>query len=185
MPHIEGESRGTQASEGSDYTWEEIGFAEFPLVVTSLKRPPFDTLVFVEELGPDEKGDPINRTWKMVGSAEYGPSRLPDLDIIMAIFKLTEQTNYRERVIPCTLKNICDIAGLRPGGMTYNRIKDGFKRLATTTYVAERVFKDPKTKVPIQFETWEFITESHFTESAAALPSYFEVGKRFLDRLKT
>lgn len=185
MQHVEGEQRGTHAPEGSDQTWEEIGFAEFPIVTTSLKRPPFDTLKFVEEIGTDEQGNPINRTWNMVGSREYGLPRLPDLDVYMAILKLVEQSKYRERSINCTIKDICDIAGLAAGGATYDRVKGAFARYATTTYVAERVFRDQKTKVLIPFESWEIISESRFTENPAALPSFFEVGKKFLTKLQS
>jgi len=79
-------------------TWEEIGFADFPIVTTSLKRPPVDTLEFVERIGKDEHGQPVNRSWKMVGSKEYGLPRLPDLDVVVAILKLLERHAYEKKL---------------------------------------------------------------------------------------
>jgi hypothetical protein len=177
----------TKVPVGSDHpevTWEEIGFAEFPIVTTSLKRYHMDTLEFVEEVGTDDDGRSINRSWKMVGSAQYGLPRLPDLDVFIGILRLLEESGYQNRIVHCTFKDICGIAGLEPGGMTYRRLQEAFIRFATTTYIAERVFRDPKTKVLIPLETWEIITESRFTENSAKLPSYFEAGKRFLSRLQ-
>jgi len=53
-------------------TWEGIGFAEFPVVTASLKRPSFETLEYLEDLGQDENGKDLHCVWKLVGSKEYG-----------------------------------------------------------------------------------------------------------------
>src|SRR5580765_4880838 len=105
--------------ERADITWEEIGFAEFPIVTTSLKRPPFNTLQFIEAIGKGVAGEPLHRTWKMVSSSEYGLPRLPDLDVFVAILRGLERHGYEKKLIPCTAREICADVGLTPGGETY------------------------------------------------------------------
>jgi len=104
----------------------------------------------------------------------------------MAILKLCELNGYRDRVIYCTLKDICDAVGFKPGGTTYQRLKDALLRFSTTTYVSDRVFRDRASGDTVGLETWEIIVETRFTAdgNAGVLPCYFEVGKRFLDKLR-
>jgi len=172
-------------------TWEEIGFAEFPIVTTSLKRPAVDTLTFVERLANDDQGRPISRSWKMVGSKEYGLPRLPDLDIFMAILKLLEQHGYEKKLVICTANEICEIAGIARGGQTYSRIREAMIRFQTTNYVAENHFIDPKTGTRVVSEGWDIITDHRIVadrvggRSADGLPpSYFAVSNPFLSRLR-
>jgi len=174
----------------SDTTREEIGFAEFPIVTAAVKRPPFNTLEFVEQVGL-VKGKPIYRTWKMVGSEEYGLPRLPDLDVFIAILRLAERHQYRKRVIMTTAKELCDIAGITPGGETYTRLKLGLNRFTTTSYVSDRVFKHPKSKQPILGEAWSIVAEFRLLpdiqDPAVAdglPPSYIMLGEKFLNRLR-
>src|SRR5262249_39097279 len=98
------------------HTKEEIGFAEFPIVITSRKRPNVNTFEFTEVIGYDEHGQPLHRTWQIVGSQEYGPPRDADLDVLVGILKILERHAYRNRIVPCTAKDICTIAGLARGG---------------------------------------------------------------------
>jgi hypothetical protein len=176
--------------ERADTTWEEIGFAEFPIVTTSLKRPPSDTLEFIEPIGKDAEGNPLHRTWKMVSSSEYGLPRLPDLDIFVAILKALERHNYEKKLIPCTAADICADVGLTPGGETYQRVKAAFLRFQTTDYVAQNVFTDPKTKNRVVSEGWSIIADHRIVTDAAKPssdglpPSFFAVSSTFLNRLR-
>lgn len=172
-------------------TWEEIGFAEFPIVTTSLKRPPFDTLEYIERVGTDDAGEPIHRTWQVVSSSEYGLPRLPDLDIFIAILKLLEVHNYEKKLVMCTVHQICEAVGLTPGGTTYQRIKSAFIRFQTTSYLAKNVFTDKETDTRILSEGWDIITDHRLlpdTQSKAVRdglpPSYFAVSAPFLNRLR-
>ncbi len=178
--------------ERTDATWEEIGFAEYPIVTTSLKRPPFDTLEFVEPLGRDASGQPVNRTWQMVSSTEYGLPRLPDLDVFVAILKALERHRYEKKLIPCTAKDICADVGLVPGGETYKRLRAAFLRFQTTDYVAKNVFTDPTTKQRVISEGWSIIADHRIVADPGdahaqdGLPaSYFAVSSTFLNRLRT
>ena len=165
-----------------DTTWEALGFAEFPIVTTSFKKPPFSVLEFVQELGEDDDGNPIKRLWKLKSPEDPGLPRLPDLDVFIAILTLLQETSYQKRTIFCSLKDVCDIVGLKRGGTTYAKIRDGFQRFAECTYTSDQTFIDPKTKQKIDLETWEIIVESRFTQDDRGhiLPCYFEVSKRFL-----
>lgn len=177
---------------GTDSTWEEIGFAEFPIVATSLKRPPLDTIEYVEPLGYNEKREPLTRTWQVVGSTEYGRPRLPDLDVFIAILVLLQRQSYTKKLVLCSVKDICDIVGLTAGGETYKRVRMAFIRFQTTSYIAKNVFTDPRTKQRVISEGWSIISDHRLipdhVESSAGdglPPSYFAVSAAFLNRLRT
>lgn len=174
-----------------DRTWEDIGFAEFPVVTTALKRPPFNTLEFTDKIGVGKDGRPIYRTWQIVGSEEYGLPRLGDLDIFIAILKLLERHNYEKKLVPCTAKDICEIAGIARGGQTYQRIREAFLRFQTTSYVAKNYFTDPATGDRVLSEGWDIITDHRIVADSSAgqsldglPPSYFAVSNTFLARLR-
>ncbi len=174
-----------------DVTWEEIGFAEFPVVTTSLKRPPTDTIEFAEQLGIDDQGEARFRTWKVVASREFGLPRLPDLDVFIGILKLLEQHNYERRLVVCTARDICQIAGLSRGGETYSRIKAALQRFTHTGYSAKNVFRHPGSKEVILAEDWDILSdfrllaERQDTAIEDGLPSsYVAVSAAFLNRLK-
>lgn len=179
------------ATERQDITWEEIGFAEFPIVTTSLKRPPTDTLEFAEQVGTDEVGEARFRTWKLVGSTEYGLPRLPDLDVFIGILKVLEQHHYERRLIVCTARDLCAIAGLTRGGETYSRIKAALKRFTHTGYSAKNVFRHPGSKETVLAEDWNIIADFRLLADRQdpavedGLPSsYLAVSAAFLNRLK-
>ena len=68
----------------SNTTKEEIGFAEFPITTTAKRRPPFDTLEFIERVGTDpQTREGLYRTWKMVASKQYGTASLTS-ELIMS-----------------------------------------------------------------------------------------------------
>jgi len=175
----------------------EIGFAEFPVVAASLKRPVIskkspDTLEFMECIGHDPSGEPIHRGWQVVGSSEYGLPRLPDLDLFVAILKLLEQQNYDKKLVLCNAKDICDIVGLSRGGETYRRLRDAFIRFQTTSYVAKNIFIEPKTSQRVLSEGFSIIADHRLLpdhkkdEATDGLPpSYFAVSAAFLNRLRT
>jgi hypothetical protein len=173
-------------------TWEEIGLAEFPVVTTSLKRPPFDSIEFVERLPDNAQGQPVQRVWKMVGSKEYGLPRLPDLDIFVAILKLLERHRHEKKLVACTANEICEIAGIGRGGQTYDRIRGALIRFQTTSYVAQNHFTDPKTGERVISEGWDIVTDHRIVADRGrelredGLPaSYIAVSSQFLNRLKT
>jgi hypothetical protein len=172
------------------YTREFIGFAEFPIVTTSIKRPRLTTIECTEVIGTSQAGLPIVRTWQVVGSLEYGLPRLPDLDVFVGILKVLERYHYKSRIVPCTLGDICEIAGLARGGKTYQRIREAFLRFQTTSYIAKNHFLDPKTGERVLSEGWNIITDHRILFGAAGkqegdgLPrSYFAVSDAFLNRL--
>jgi hypothetical protein len=172
------------------YTREYIGFAEFPIVTTSIKRPRHTTIECTEVIGTSQAGLPIVRTWQVVGSLEYGLPRLPDLDVFVGILKVLERYHYKSRIVPCTLGDICEIAGLARGGKTYQRIREAFLRFQTTSYIAKNHFLDPKTGERVLSEGWNIITDHRILFGAArreggdGLPrSYFAVSDAFLNRL--
>jgi len=173
-------------------TWEEIGFAEFPIVTTALKRPAFDTFEFGERIGTNpETGQPLERKWKMTSTEVYGLPRLPDLDVFVALLKLAERHNYERRLIITTAKEICDLSGLTPGGTTYERIRDGLRRFANTLYTAVGVFWNRGAKQPVLSEEWSIVDELRllpdFQDPAIAdglPPSYVLLGTKFLNRLR-
>lgn len=173
---------------------EEITLAEFPLTTMALKRPGVTELHIDEVVGFDEAGKPLVRAWAIVGSERYGLPIAGDEDIYVAITKMLEHREFKERVIGCSRYQICQVLAIKPDGRVYQRISDAFTRLANTKFVAENVFRDPDTGALVKREAFGILDAFRFVDRVPGaakkdvqpeLPlSYFRVSDEFLRRLR-
>lgn len=187
-------SKTTKAKELRlpDYTIEEIGLAEWPIVIASKKRPPVNTVEFSEKVGTDpETGEPLERSWKMLGSEDYGLPYLPDLDLFVSILQLAHRYEYQKPIVNTTAHELCALAGITPGGTTYQRMLAGLNRFKFSGYAADRVFHKPGARTPIIGEAWSIISNFRLLpdyqdpDIRDGMPaSYLHIDIRFLNRLR-
>jgi len=120
------------SSEKKQYGFDEMNFAEFPLAVLGKRDPSVKTLEFNDSI-KEKDGTRANRQLIITGSDKFGLPVATDEDVLLALIKLTAESNYESRKVYFSRYEVLKILGWKTNGKNLGRVEEALQRLSSVS----------------------------------------------------
>ena len=88
----------------------------------------------------------LEQSWLITGSAKWGLPQPSDDDVLLALFYLASEDQFRSQTVPFSRYGLCQVMGWSRCGKNYERVEEGLRRLSTVKIEARQSFFDGKSK---------------------------------------
>ena len=88
----------------------------------------------------------LEQSWLITGSAKWGLPQPSDDDVLLALFYIASEDQFRSQTVPFSRYGLCKIMGWSRCGKNYERVEDGLRRLSTVKIEARQSFFDGRSK---------------------------------------
>ena len=104
------------------------------------------SLVFVRDDVDRQTGEPVERSWRVSFSADYGRPTAIDDDVFLMCLKLSAAQNFSSRKVEFTRCLLCKMLGIGVNGKNFRALDESFNRLRGVHIVAKRCWYDNEAK---------------------------------------
>jgi hypothetical protein len=122
-----------------------MNLCEFPFATLTCRSKGSKTLVFSDTIHTRE-GKIIERTWTVTGSDQFGLPTPVEENLYIALMEATKRSDFASRRVPITCYEIINRLKWSQGGWSYDRLREGLKRLQGVSIYADQAFWDNKAK---------------------------------------
>lgn len=120
------------APEKKQYGFDELNFAEFPLAVLGKRDPSVKTLEFNDSI-KEKDGTRANRQVIITASDKFGLPVATDEDVLLALIRITAETNFASRKVYFSRYQVLKILGWKMNGKNHKRVEEALQRLSSVS----------------------------------------------------